>query len=192
MSTPGGLNQGEKNLMDEFVSYKEWTRYKATVDSSFTVSNGLICPTPLKLMPPLNGIAAYDKVGTDYNYMITRYADALLMYAEALMTTDPNAAVTYVNMVRARANMAPITVADLNIYRILHERRMELAFEGHRYLDLVRTGKAIEIISASLMSTVEYEGRRWRTTLIPEYQLILPVPVSEIQIDHTLTQNPGY
>jgi len=192
MSTPGGLNQGEKNLMDEFVSYKEWTRYKATVDSSFTVSNGLICPTPLKLMPPLNGIAAYDKVGTDYNYMITRYADALLMYAEALMPSDPNAAVTYVNMVRARANMAPIAVADLNIYRILHERRMELAFEGHRYFDLVRTGKAIEIISASLMSTNEYEGRRWRTTLIPEYQLILPVPVTEIQIDHTLTQNPGY
>jgi len=178
--------------MDEFVSYKEWTRYKATVDSSFTAANGLICPTPLKLMPPFKGLTAYDKVGTDYNYMITRYADALLMYAEALMTTDPNAAVTYINMVRSRVGMAPITAADLNIYRILHERRMELAFEGHRYLDLVRTGKAVEIISASLMSTVEYEGRRWRTTLIPESQLILPVPVTEIQIDQTLTQNPGY
>ena len=88
--------------------------------------------------------------------------------------------------------MAPITAADLNIDRILHERRMELAFEGHRYFDLVRTGKAIEYISRDLMSNVEYEGRVFRSEPIPEYQLILPIPVGEIEKDQTLTQNFGY
>jgi hypothetical protein len=71
---------------------------------------------------------------------------------------------------------------------------MELAFEGHRYWDLVRTGKAIEIISAQLISHNEYEGRSWRNVgdPIPEYQLILPIPVGEIEKDQTLIQNPGY
>jgi len=88
--------------------------------------------------------------------------------------------------------MAPVTAADLNIDRILHERRMELAFEGHRYWDLVRTGKAVEYISRDLMSNVDYEFRVFRSEPVPEYQLILPIPVGEIEKDPTLTQNPGY
>ncbi len=179
--------------MDEFVAYEEWTRYKVSVDSGWHATNNLITPIPLKMMPPLNGIAAYDKIGSDYNYMITRYADALLMYAEALMVLgQKDEAATYVNQVRARVNMAAITAADLNIDWILHERRMELAFEGHRYFDLVRTGKAIEYISADLMSNNDYEVRVFRAEPIPEYQLILPIPVAEIEKDQTLTQNPGY
>jgi hypothetical protein len=75
---------------------------------------------------------------------------------------------------------------------MLHERRMELTFEGHRYYDLVRTGKAIEYISRDLMSNVDYEKRTFRSEPIPEYQLILPIPVGEIEKDQTLTQNPGY
>ncbi len=183
---------GCKNLMDEFVAYQEWTRYKVSVDSGWHAMNNLITPIPLKMMPPLNGIVAYDKVGADYNFMITRYADALLMYAEALMPTDPATAVTYVNQVRARVSMAPIAASALNIDRILHERRMELAFENHRYFDLVRTGKAIEYISRDLRSNVDYEFRTFRSEDIPAYQLILPIPVAEIEKDQTLTQNAGY
>jgi tetratricopeptide (TPR) repeat protein len=184
---------GCKNLMDEFVAYQEWTRYKVSVDSGWHATNNLITPIPLKMMPPLNGIAAYDKIGSDYNFMVTRYADALLMYAEALMQLgQKDVAAGYVNQVRARVNMAPITAADLNIDRILHERRMELVFENHRYWDLVRTGKAIEYISRDLMSNVDYEYRVFRSEPIPEYQLILPIPVGEIEKDPTLTQNPGY
>jgi starch-binding outer membrane protein, SusD/RagB family len=183
---------GCKNLMDEFVANQEWTRYKVTVDSGWHAMNNLITPIPLKNIPPLPGIVAYNLVGCDYNYMITRYADALLMYAEALMMTDPGTAVTYINQVRARANMAPISISDLSIDRILHERRMELTFEGHRYFDLVRTGKAIEYLSRDLRSNCDYEFRVFRNEDIPEYQLLLPIPVSEIEKDQTLVQNPGY
>jgi tetratricopeptide (TPR) repeat protein len=193
VTTSSCVFAGSKNLMDEFVAYQEWTRYKVSVDSGWHAMNNLITPIPLKLMPPLNGIAAYDKIGSDYNYMITRYADALLMYAEALMVLgQKDEAAGYVNQVRARVKMAPITAAQLDIDRILHERRMELAFEGHRYYDLVRTGKAIQYISAELMSNCDYEKRVFRTEPIPEYQLILPIPVGEIEKDQTLTQNPGY
>ncbi|MCE5346533.1 MAG: RagB/SusD family nutrient uptake outer membrane protein [Bacteroidales bacterium] len=185
---------GCKNLMDEFVAYQDWKRYDVSLDSGWHAMNNLITPIPLKNMPPLDvaTLKNYNNVGTDYNFMISRYADALLMYAEALMTTDPGTAVTYINQVRARVNMAPIAVGDLNIDRILHERRMELTFEGHRYFDLVRTGKAIEYISSDLMSNVDYEKRIFRSEPIPEYQLILPIPVTEIEKDQTLTQNPGY
>lgn len=125
--------------------------------------------------------------------MITRYADALLMYAEALtVLNQKDVAVTYVNQVRERVNMVPIDAADLDINRILHERRMELAFEGHRYFDLVRTGKAIEVISQQLMSGDNDFNLIIRTEPIPEYQLILPIPTGEIEKDNTLIQNPGY
>ena len=185
---------GSKTLMDEFYNNQEWTRYKASVDSGYSVTNGLLCCPPLKLTPPLNSsLKNFDKVGTDYNYMITRYADALLMYAEALMVLGQNdAAAGYVNQVRVRAKMAQITAADLTIERILHERRMELAFEGHRWFDLVRTGKAIPVLSQKLMTASDYDRKIHRTEPVPEYQLILPIPVSEIQKDQTLTQNPGY
>jgi starch-binding outer membrane protein, SusD/RagB family len=185
---------GCKNLMDEFVAYSEWKRYKVSVDSGWHAMNNLITPIPLKMMPPLDvaTLKNYNNIGTDYNYMISRYADALLLYAEALMTSDPGTAVTYINQVRARVSMAPIAVSDLSIDRILHERRMELAFENHRYFDLVRTGKAIEYISRDLRSNVDYEKRVFRSEDIPATQLILPIPVGEIEKDQTLTQNPGY
>lgn len=183
-----------KDCMDDFYEHEDWIRYQFSADSAYTALNGLNQPFPLKLMPPPEeGLKQYDNTGTDYNFMITRYADALLMYAEALMfLNQKEAAATYVNMVRARVDMDPVTADDLDIYLILHERRMELAFEGHRYFDLLRTGKVIEIISPKLMSSNDYEQRTFRSTPIPEYQLILPIPVSEIEKDETLTQNPGY
>jgi hypothetical protein len=184
---------GEKILMDEFFNNQEWTRYSASVDSGFNPNQGYPNPIPMKLIPPKYELPPFNLTGTDNNYMITRYADALLMYAEALMEINQaDVAVGYVNEVRGRANMTPIDAADLNIDRILHERRMELAFEGHRYFDLVRTGKAISVLSEQLMSGDNYFELTIRTSPIPDYQLLLPIPTGEIEKDNTLLQNPGY
>jgi hypothetical protein len=95
-------------------------------------------------------------------------------------------------MVRERAGLNGLTVDQLDIDRILHERRLELAFEGHRYFDLVRTDKAVEKISWALMTIVGYDARIFTTEPIEEYQLLLPIPVGEIQKDASLNQNPGY
>jgi len=186
---------GTKDLMDEFYEHGEWLRMKESLDSGWHANNNLICPIPIKRKPPLDDqLQNYNNIGTDYNYMITRYADALLMYAEALMILgQKDAAATYVNQVRERAEMDPVSADDLDIEWILHERRMELCFEGHRWFDLVRTGKAVEYVSRQLMDpNRDYEFRVVRSNPMPEYQTILPIPVEEIQKDPTLTQNPGY
>jgi len=185
----------EHNLMRDFVNSNELTRYTASIDSGK-------CPgdTPpiqawaSKLCPTAATVKSYVNTGTDNNYMVTRYADALLMYSEALLVLGQKPeALIYFNQVRARVRPnALITVDDLTVDQIIHERRMELAFEGHRYFDLVRTGKAIAVITKSLMTKVDYDDKIYITGPIPEYQLILPIPVGEIEKDPTLTQNTGY
>ena len=88
---------------------------------------------------------------TGNNWPVYRYAEVLLMMAEAKAELGKTAeAATYLNMVRKRAGLGNSTAgsqADLRqaIYR---ERRVELAFENKRWFDLVRTGRAIETITA--------------------------------------------
>ncbi|MCE6988111.1 RagB/SusD family nutrient uptake outer membrane protein [Dyadobacter sp. CY323] len=184
----------EHNLMREFVSTGETIRYKTTIDSGYIASSTIpIQAWVIKHSPAPAQLKPYNNTGTDNNYVITRYADALLMYAEALMVLGKkDEAVTYVNMVRTRAKVPAITAAALNLDAILHERRMELAFEGHRYYDLVRTGKAVEVLTKAIMTKVDYDTNIAISGPIPEEQLILPIPVSEIEKDQTLPQNPGY
>jgi len=185
----------EHNLMRDFVNSNELTRYTASIDSGK-------CPgdTPpiqawvSKLAPTASTVKNYGNTGTDNNYMVTRYADALLMYSEALLANGQKAeALIYFNQVRARVRpTALITADELTLDQILHERRMELSFEGHRYFDLVRTGKAVSVITKALMTKVDYDDKIYITGPIAEYQLILPIPVGEIEKDPTLTQNTGY
>jgi tetratricopeptide (TPR) repeat protein len=188
------------NFMEEFVadndwiSQPDWTRYNATLDSGILLGGSPeLQPWPKKFTPEKSTLAQYDITGTDNNYMITRYADALLMYAEALLgINQASEAVTYVNMVRERAGLKGITPDQLDLEQILHERRLELAFEGHRFLDLVRTDKAIEKITWALTTPIGYDDRIFTTEPIEEYQLLLPIPVGEIEKDASLSQNPGY
>jgi tetratricopeptide (TPR) repeat protein len=185
----------EHNLMREFVNGGESIRYTATVDSGkVPAASPPLQPWARKLTPAPADIKNYASTGCDYNYPVTRYADALLMYAEALMLLNQKSdALPYINLVRTRAGVPVITDPNaLTIDVILHERRMELAFEGHRYFDLVRTGKAIEKISYALLTKIDYDTQINRTGPIESYQLLLPIPVTEIEKDPTLSQNEGY
>lgn len=88
---------------------------------------------------------------TGTNWPVYRYAETLLLLAEALNEGNkPGEAVVYLNQVRARAGLAATTAAsqaDLRV-AILQERRVELAFENKRWLDLVRTGNAPTVMAA--------------------------------------------
>ncbi len=186
----------EFNLMREFVNSNEKIRYTATVDSGkVPAANPPLQPWARKLTPAPADVKIYAVIaGCDYNYPVTRYADALLMYTEALMLLDQKSdALPYINLVRTRAGVPIITDPNtLTIDVILHERRMELAFEGHRYFDLVRTGKAVEKISYALLTKIDFDNQINRVGPIELYQLLLPVPVTEIEKDPTLSQNEGY
>jgi len=119
---------------------------------------------------------------------LIRYADVLLMAAEVLNENGkPGMALGYLNMVRARARqgnnsiLPDITTTDYALLRdaILQERRQELAMEGFRFWDLVRTGKAAEVLGPLGFVTGKHE--------------LLPIPQTEIDISQgTLTQNPNW
>lgn len=121
-------------------------------------------------------------MSTPQNFPLMRYADVLLTYAEAIMEIEGGvssnaAALAAFNRVRTRAGMDALTTIDKEI--MLNERRLEFAFEGHRWFDIIRSGKAIEILLL--------HGKNPQN-----HHLLFPIPVGEIQINPKLEQNPGY
>ncbi|WP_316795030.1 RagB/SusD family nutrient uptake outer membrane protein [Pedobacter agri] len=88
---------------------------------------------------------------TDDNWPVYRYAETLLFLAEASNELNKTAeAAGYLNQVRSRAGLAPTSATTQSTLRdaILQERRVELAFENKRWLDLVRTGNAVSVMTA--------------------------------------------
>lgn len=130
------------------------------------------------------------------NRIVFRYADALLSIAEAHWWLNNNAqAVAYVNMVRDRANEDPIPASlsgDALRDAILHERSVELAFEGHRWLDLRRFGVAIEVMTAH---GERQKARDPKLTadmyIITPDKLLYPIPPTDVLLG-SLEQNPGW
>ena len=111
------------------------------------------------------------------------------MYAEALNETGKAAeALPYLNQVRKRVGLADKSItaqADLRL-AIEQERRVELAFEGHRWFDLVRTGRAIPVLNAKAAAI----GIK---TPLTANNLLFPIPQSQIDINSgKIKQNPGY
>ncbi|MBS1681702.1 MAG: RagB/SusD family nutrient uptake outer membrane protein [Bacteroidetes bacterium] len=123
-----------------------------------------------------------------YHKRLIRYADVLLIAAESLNESgQASQALTYLNQVRARARggsnsiLPDVTSTDMNTLRaaILNERRHELALEGHRFWDLVRTGNAATILGP--------------LGFVPGKHELLPIPQTQIDISKgSLIQNPGW
>lgn len=151
------------------------------------------------------GITVASENGTDWP--VLRYADILLMYAECLNEGgDPGTALPYINKVRERAfgdnthdlqmgdpgNTATY-VADQAAMRdrIMNERRMELAFEGLRFFDLVRTDRLVSIMNAYF---AKYNLMLNGTVIvIGNNNKLFPVPLTQINLNPgKITQNPGY
>jgi hypothetical protein len=123
-----------------------------------------------------------------HNRRLIRYADVLLMAAEALNENNkPGQALVYINKVRLRASqgddsiLPDVTTTDKDELRsvILLERRRELAMEGHRFWDLVRTGRAAQVLGPLGFVAGKHE--------------LLPIPQNEIDLSQgALTQNPNW
>lgn len=123
-----------------------------------------------------------------HNRRIIRYSDVLLMAAEALNENNkPNEALVFLNEVRERARqgdetiLPDITETDKDALReiILNERRVELALEGHRFWDLVRTGRTAEVLAPRGFVEGKHE--------------LLPIPQNQIDLSQgSLTQNDNW
>jgi hypothetical protein len=114
------------------------------------------------------------------NVKILRYAEVLLMNAEAAIHTGQGDATAKVNEVRKRAGLLPkgsVTIDD-----VWQERHVELAMEHDRFWDLVRQGRAAQVLQAS-----------GQTNFVAGKHELLPIPNSQILLSgNQLTQNPGY
>ena len=135
-----------------------------------------------KYIPRQGLSAAQQELNYGINYRAIRYADVLLMAAEAnnrKASADDVKAQNYLNQVRARAfgnsSQASSSTGVTLTQEIWDERRLELALEGHHFFDLVRTGEAATKISGFVTGKHE----------------VFPIPQTEIDISG-LTQNSGY
>ena len=197
-----GFNRPTKNLRDDFESGDP--RLQSTVIYLGEVLDGITIlgdgSTP-DLSADAHGqpeIECYNqKVWTpgntvppsfNHNRRFIRYADVLLMAAEALNENGNAAqALVYLNQVRARARegnnsiLPNITETGKSALRdiILHERRVELALEGHRFWDLIRTNRAVTVLGPLGFEAGKHE--------------LLPIPQTEIDLTRgALDQNPGW
>lgn len=121
----------------------------------------------------------------ELNYKLMRYADFLLLFAEAQNEADnADAALAAINQVRERPNVSMPVLTGLTQQQIreaiYNERKWELAFEGHRWFDLVRWGIAGTVIRA--------QGRAF----VDGKHELMPIPVNEITLNPKLVQNPMY
>ncbi len=118
--------------------------------------------------------------GPDHDWIELRLADVILMYAEALNETGSTSnALTELNKIRTRAGLDNSTASSQGEVRqaIQDERRLELAFEGQRWFDLVRTGT----VDAEMGQTIDSRFH------------LFPIPISEVLASFdVITQNPGY
>lgn len=131
------------------------------------------------------------------NIIKYRYADLLLLKAEALiMGTSPNlnAAADIIDKIRTRVNLPKLSNTikankESMLEALLKERRLELAFEGQRWFDLVRLGKVESVMNAVYAKD---SGRKDRVNMFNQNSYRLPIPQAIIDQNQNIKQNLGY
>ena len=188
------FNVPTNDLIADYHSQNDVVRLNASV--YFTVAsdtNGAIPPPYTKFPVPFSykwkqpgGFNSPD------NEILIRLADIILLKAEALNQTSQTAqAIPLINQIRARVSLPATTASSQTdvAAAVLNERRLELALEGTRWLDLLRAGSQYTI---SLMATqVDPNGNPLNYQLNTN-KLLWPVPQSERDLDKNLSQNTGY
>jgi starch-binding outer membrane protein, SusD/RagB family len=130
--------------------------------------------SPIAESPQVSG----GKDNKPKNIRLMRYSEVLLMYAEASAMLGTGDGVNKLNQVRARANLGPTTLSQANVWK---ERRVELAMEADRFLDLVRQGRAGTVLRAHGKPFVDNKHE------------LFPIPQAQIDLSGgRLTQNPNY
>lgn len=132
------------------------------------------------------------------NYQLMRYAEVLLIAAEAAAELgNTGEAATYINLLRERArngdgtgtpSAVPADLTTASVADVLEERRLELAFEQKRWYDIVRRRMGDEVFGPNGFET-ELQGTQ---NFDPARDYLLPIPPLEITNNPNLTQNPGY
>ncbi|MCR5453471.1 MAG: RagB/SusD family nutrient uptake outer membrane protein [Bacteroidales bacterium] len=163
-------NEGDTKRLNESVVYYEckWSNYYPSSHYAFMYKNR----------------SSYQNV-----YKI-RLADIILLEAEAhAYQGDAAKAAALVNTIRERVGLEPVDASGDMIKTVLHERRLELAFEGQRWFDLCRNNMVEEYLNAVYAKD---EGRLKQYKAFDQNSYLLPVPQTALDENSNLVQNPGY
>jgi len=189
-----GLELPTDNLFNSFNPLDR--RRSVTFITSYTYSDG----TTINFEPHIGKFWDQEAEprgnNTNSDVIYLRYADVLLMYAEALNETNngpTTEAYNAINEVRKRARYNGVVeqniLPDLSglsysefCDAILNERRLEFVMEGSRYNDLRRFGKLVEAVEASGKENINPQ----------DFHYLLPIPQRERDLNTKLTQNTGY
>jgi len=204
--TSGGWNVPTQEMVDSYENGDK--RLPASIGvavgtlsgESFTISS---VESPVGFTPP-EGKTYYYFINkyvhppyqvewnTGDNWPVYRYSGALLLLAECLVKQNKQAeALPYLNQVRQRAGLP--NLAEASEDNVANEMRHELAFENHRWTDLIRNGKAVETLNQKGVRLKAIYGWLLPTSFnVTENRLVYPIPFREIQINSNLMQNPGY
>ena len=192
-----GFNYPSPKLAQAFLDEGDTERYNATIlsEADYITISGDASFDPsewwdyegyfrLKYGPYTSETILTDPASTpelNYgtNWRLIRYADILLLLAEArYFDNDEPGARTALNEVRDRVGLPDVTATGNALFEaIVKERQLELAFEGHRYFDLVRWG-----LAEQELGSLGYLARH----------SVFPIPASELAAATNMTQNTGY
>ena len=140
---------------------------------------------------------SYFQVGQFIDLKVMRYAEVLLLAAEANLQAGNTAnALKYVNMIRERAKLTPLTTVSLSDIKM--EKRLELCNEGVRYQDLVRWGDAKTAMAEQGKQVPAFTGSdvqwNWQNTKygFQDRNVLLPIPLKELELNPNMNQNVGW
>jgi len=197
-----GLNEADIPTQELYDQFDDKDTRKAvnfkTEFQHFTTGEIIRSSIPLSGKFWVEGIESADLC--DVNVHIIRYADAILMYAEALNEIgESDKALNQLNRIRERAfgdtsgNYAPMSQDEFRKV-ILHERRLEFPHEGHRWFDLVRTGTLIERMRehSAYEASVAESNKTDLAKNLKDHMVLMPIPQSELDLNPELVQNPGW
>ncbi|WP_217603332.1 RagB/SusD family nutrient uptake outer membrane protein [Chitinophaga sp. GbtcB8] len=213
VTTVGGFNTPTQDLINTYETGDQ------RLDASIAIAEGTFNATDdftaTAVVSAVNYTAPAGKAGrpfpkkflhthtiggqTNDNWPVYRYSEVLLLLAESLNQQGRSGeALPYLNAVRARAfgdathNITTTDQATLQAI-LLKERRVELAFENKRWLDLVRTGNAITVMNAfGVKQKAQYSYLQPGSYNVTQDRLLFPIPNAEILLNDKLTPNPGY
>lgn len=153
-------------------------RFKKSLDTSYVNAQGLLLTNTkndTRFITKFGKENAFNEGDASNNFVVLRYADVLLLLAEAIGESDES--YSLINQVRTRAKLQPISAATPGTFaeKLLHERRVELAFENHRWEDLLRFGVAEKTLKAIGKTNV---------------RTLYKIPQRELDINSAFVQNP--
>ncbi len=191
----GGAYGFNQPTLDIFNAYTPGDlRRDVSIGVGFTSTAGVFVNARyIKLYVDRNTGSGYNDSDADWN--VLRYSYVMLMCAEALneANSSPTAdAYNYINQVRSRAGLAPLSALSQSAFRnaVYLEERLEVAFEGQRWFDLVRTGTALSVMNSKLGGSDPVGP----SAAVSQNQLLYPIPTNVIMTSSPgiITQNPGY